>query len=91
MLPLGIMYCEGIGFTITAPVVNLPDATAVCWDVDGVMVAADWIVNCSVADFVPAAIVPADWVAVAVINPVEELMLITGVACATGVVTVAAI
>lgn len=30
----------GIAATVTAPVVNLPDATAVCTCVDGVIVAA---------------------------------------------------
>lgn len=53
-----VMYCAGIAATVTAPVVYLPAATAVCCDFVGVIVAAACVDNCFVfeplTDTVPA-------------------------------------
>lgn len=80
------MYSEGIAATVTAPVVYLPDATAVWEDVVGVTVFAACVVNCWVllpltvmVPAVPEDTYPADTVGVtlfvvlvvAVINPAE--------------------
>jgi hypothetical protein len=40
LVPAGMIYWLGIGATVTGPVVYFPAATAVCWDVLGVIVVA---------------------------------------------------
>lgn len=68
--------------TCTAPVVYLPEATAVCVEVPGVTVFTPCVVSCCVALFVPSATMPPTCAAVAVISPPEDTE-IDGVACST--------
>lgn len=69
--------------------VYLPEDTAVCVYVDGVMVFPAWVVSCLVALLVPELTYPADWVAEAVIKPLEltEMLGVAWVTVATDLLT----
>ena len=68
--------------TCTAPVVYLPEATAVCVEVLGVTVFAPCVVSCCVALLLPPSTMPPLCVAEAVISPPEDTDIV-GVACIT--------
>jgi hypothetical protein len=53
-VPVGIKYSLGIGPTLTSPKVYLPEATAVCVAVVGVIVVAVYVDKVVEVDLVPA-------------------------------------